>query len=45
MKFTDIISMSLLAIRRQKTRTALSLIGVVIGSLMLLFALASRSGV
>ncbi|EDL60336.1 ABC transporter permease [Gimesia maris] len=45
MKFTDIVSMSLLAIRRQKTRTALSLIGVVIGSLMLLFALASRSGV
>lgn len=45
MKFTDIVSLSLLAIRRQKTRTALSLIGVVIGSLMLLFALASRSGV
>ncbi|QDV17423.1 Macrolide export ATP-binding/permease protein MacB [Gimesia panareensis] len=45
MKFHDLVSMSLLAIRRQKTRTALSLIGVVIGSLMLLFALASRSGV
>lgn len=45
MKFQDIVSLSLLAIRRQKTRTALSLIGVVIGSLMLLFALASRSGV
>ncbi|MCA9016425.1 MAG: hypothetical protein KDA77_13920, partial [Planctomycetaceae bacterium] len=45
MKFHDIVSMSFLGIRRQKTRTALSLIGVVIGSLMLLFALASRSGV
>ncbi|QDT43639.1 ABC transporter permease YtrF precursor [Gimesia alba] len=45
MKFLDIVSMALLGIRRQKTRTALSLIGVVIGSLMLLFALASRSGV
>ncbi|QDT92190.1 ABC transporter permease [Gimesia algae] len=45
MKFTDIVSMSFLAIRRQKSRTVLSLIGVVIGSLMLLFALASRSGV
>lgn len=45
MKFLDIVSMALLAIRRQKTRTALSLIGVVIGSLMLLFALAARGGV
>lgn len=45
MKFLDIVSTALLGIRRQKTRTALSLIGVVIGSLMLLFALASRSGV
>ena len=45
MKFPDMVSMSLLAIRRQKTRMVLSLVGVVIGSLMLLFALASRSGV
>ncbi len=45
MNFYDIVSMALLAIRRQKTRAALSLIGVVIGSLMLLFALASRRGV
>lgn len=45
MKFKDIISMALLGIQRQKTRTALSLIGVVVGSLMLLFALAARGGV
>jgi len=45
MRFHDMVSMALLTIRRQKTRTALSLIGVVIGSLMLLFSLAARSGV
>ena len=45
MKFQDMASMALLMIRRQKTRAALSLIGVVIGSLMLLFSLASRRGV
>jgi len=37
--------MALLMIRQQKTRTVLSLIGVVIGSLLLLFSLASRRGV
>jgi len=45
MRFYDAVAMALLAIRRQKSRMALSLIGVVIGSLMLLFSLASRSGV
>lgn len=45
MRFHDLVSMALLMIRQQKTRTALSLIGVVIGSLMLLFSLASRRGV
>ncbi len=45
MRFHDVVAMALLMIRQQKTRTALSLIGVVIGSLMLLFSLASRRGV
>ncbi|MHC4406990.1 MAG: ABC transporter permease, partial [Planctomycetota bacterium] len=45
MRFPDVVSMALLMIRQQKTRAALSLIGVVIGSIMLLFSLASRRGV
>ena len=45
MKFHDVLSTALLMLRRQKTRTAISLVGVVIGSLMLLFSLASRRGI
>lgn len=45
MRYHDVVSMALLMIRQQKTRTALSLVGVVIGSLLLLFSLASRRGV
>jgi putative ABC transport system permease protein len=45
MRIRDFVSMALLTISRQKTRTALSLIGIVIGSLLLLFSLAARRGV
>jgi len=45
MRFRDVVSMAMLAIRRQKARAAMSLIGVVIGSTMLLFSLSARGGV
>ena len=38
MKIRDFVASGLLTIRQQKSRTALSLIGVIIGALLLLFA-------
>ena len=44
MRFQDLLT-AWLAIRQQKTRTALSLVGIVVGSILLLFGLAARRGV
>jgi len=45
MTIRDLVASGLLTIRQQKSRTALSLIGVIIGALLLLFSLAARRGV
>ena len=45
MRAADIVSMALVSLWQQRGRTLLTLIGVVIGSLILLFSLAARRGV
>jgi putative ABC transport system permease protein len=45
MRFADIFSMAISATRQQPGRTALSLIGVVVGSLILVFSLAAQRGI
>lgn len=45
MRIRDFAASGLLTIRQQKGRTTLSLVGVIIGALLLLFSLAARRGV
>lgn len=45
MRFADVFWIALSAPRQQPGRTALSLIGVVVGSLMLIFSLAAQRGI
>lgn len=45
MRFTDIVGFALSALYRQKTRTILTVLGVVIGSLVLLLSLSVGQGV
>jgi putative ABC transport system permease protein len=45
MRFADIVGMALASLWQQKGRTLLTLVGVVVGSLILLFSLAARRGV
>jgi putative ABC transport system permease protein len=45
MRFADVFWMAISATRQQPGRTALSLIGVVVGTLMLVFSLAAQRGI